>query len=615
MFHRCRKFVRRNRALVTGAAAVFAAILLGIAGIATFAYREQRQARTAQAIVDFLNRDLLGSVSPDQAGSPQVTVHSILDTASARLEGKFHDEPLVEASIRQTLGQMYIELGDYRLAEPHLRRAYETRRRQLGDKAPLTLTSMSVLGRVCYLQGRFAEAEPLLAQALESRRLVLGPEHRDTLESSVWLAINYLYPGEADHMDEAERLLTSALESSRRAGGKKDATTLEAMYGLAFLRGMIWGRIDEAAALCLEGCQAAQLELGERHRLTLQFTTMSAWILTSPDLYEEVQARVRTALETNQQILGKEHPDTLIAMSTLGMVYARQNELEKAESLLTESLPLLRKSVGEGHGYTVFFTRYLGRLYLSQGRYKEAEQLFTKLIDDGRPSLGNDHLLLLTTRFFMIQLYAMQERPDDLKAWCSRELEQVRRTPGDTGLAAAHILCGLAWVEATYTSSAVRNGAEAIKHATEACELTDWKCSTMIDTLAAAYAETGDFASAVRWQKKAIEVFAQEPHPWMLDLSAAAYRLRLYESGRPARLGLWLGDPHTLLGRKKYEEAEREWTNELAVIRRYLGESHPETRGCILALIELYEDWGKPQEAQRYREMLPREESPDPGHK
>ncbi|MHC4166236.1 MAG: serine/threonine protein kinase [Planctomycetota bacterium] len=169
--YRMQKYIRRHQALATGLAAVFLVLIAGIAGIVSFAIKADRQARTAQAVTDFLGEDLMGSVALRQAMSQEVTVRSTLDVASERLEGKFADKPLVEASIRQYLGQTYVELGDYKQAEHHIRRAYVLRSGQLGDKNLLTLDSASQLGRLHLLQGRYKEAEPLLAQALESLRI------------------------------------------------------------------------------------------------------------------------------------------------------------------------------------------------------------------------------------------------------------------------------------------------------------------------------------------------------------------------------------------------------------------------------------------------------------
>jgi tetratricopeptide (TPR) repeat protein len=76
-----------------------------------------------------------------------------------------------------------------------------------------------------------------------------------------------------------------------------------------------------------------------------------------------------------------------------------------------------------------------------------------------------------------------------------------------------------------------RNGKEAVKDATKGCELSGWKEPYSIDILAAAYAEAGDFASAVKWQKKAIEFGI--PHEE--ELMIARRRLALFESGKPYR--------------------------------------------------------------------------------
>lgn len=74
--------------------------------------------------------------------------------------------------------------------------------------------------------------------------------------------------------------------------------------------------------------------------------------------------------------------------------------------------------------------------------------------------------------------------------------------PKESGL-----LNNYAWVLATSPDDNVRDGKLAVELATKACEETDHKESHILSTLAAAYAETGDFDKATEWSKKAIEVF------------------------------------------------------------------------------------------------------------
>jgi len=65
-------------------------------------------------------------------------------------------------------------------------------------------------------------------------------------------------------------------------------------------------------------------------------------------------------------------------------------------------------------------------------------------------------------------------------------------------------LNNLDWLRATQTNAAVRNGPEAISLAQSACALTQWRQPTTIATLAAAYAEAGNFGEAARVAQQAI---------------------------------------------------------------------------------------------------------------
>jgi len=83
---------------------------------------------------------------------------------------------------------------------------------------------------------------------------------------------------------------------------------------------------------------------------------------------------------------------------------------------------------------------------------------------------------------------------------------------------------GLAWLLATAKKKTILDGQKAVELATRACELTDWKNPTHLESLAAAHARTGDFDAAIKWQEKAFEQFKTRTKP------DARERLDLYRS-------------------------------------------------------------------------------------
>jgi len=70
----------------------------------------------------------------------------------------------------------------------------------------------------------------------------------------------------------------------------------------------------------------------------------------------------------------------------------------------------------------------------------------------------------------------------------------------------ARVLSDRAWFRATCANASFRNGQQAVKDAKAACSIMTWKDEHMIDTLAAAYAETGDFNSAMQYTAQALAV-------------------------------------------------------------------------------------------------------------
>ena len=122
------------------------------------------------------------------------------------------------------------------------------------------------------------------------------------------------------------------------------------------------------------------------------------------------------------------------------------------------------------------------------------------------------------------------------RGWAWREKQEFARSLADFGQALridprdACALDGRAWIFATCKNPTYRDGKKAVEVAIEACELTRWKEAYCLETLAAAYAESGDFTSAVKWQVKAIEL-EQDPKE-KEDYHA---RLKLFQEKKPYR--------------------------------------------------------------------------------
>jgi tetratricopeptide (TPR) repeat protein len=92
------------------------------------------------------------------------------------------------------------------------------------------------------------------------------------------------------------------------------------------------------------------------------------------------------------------------------------------------------------------------------------------------------------------------------------------------------LLNNFAWVLATSPTDSLRDGKRAVELANKAAELTSYQVPHILSTLAAAYAETGDFENAKKWSAKSIEV--AEDDKTRDDLKK---ELASYEAGKPTR--------------------------------------------------------------------------------
>ncbi|PWU11919.1 MAG: hypothetical protein C5B50_22405 [Verrucomicrobia bacterium] len=97
----------------------------------------------------------------------------------------------------------------------------------------------------------------------------------------------------------------------------------------------------------------------------------------------------------------------------------------------------------------------------------------------------------------------------------------------------APVLSDLAWIRATHPQAEVRNGAEAVKLAERACQLTDYKNAAFLGTLGAAYAEDGRFEEAVATAEKARAMSEASGENWRAAKNEE--RIRLFKAHQAYR--------------------------------------------------------------------------------
>ena len=406
--YRVRKFVQRNRAAVIVSVALLALLLAGITGTTIGLIGQSRQRRIAErereearkqeheaklqaAIAEAVSKfqsDMLQSADPAKLLGDKVTVLQAVTAAVKELDaGKLTDQPLVEASVRETIGNSLQALGRYDVAEPNLRKALELRRKFLPAGHELISDTLDDLGWLLTSQNKTAEAEACYREALAIRRTALRPDDPQTAIVLNDLGLLLRMQGK---LPEAEALLRESLGIRRKAfpPGHEDIGT--SITNLAtVLRAQ--AKYAEAEALLRESLEMHRKVLPPGHPHIAGSLASLGIVLEDQGKLSEAEPVLREAVEIRRKTLPADHPDLAKSVNSLALLLHNQGRLAEAERLFQQALQILRKSLPDEHPYIATTTSNLALVLIDEGRATEAEPLLRQALEARRKSLPPTH--------------------------------------------------------------------------------------------------------------------------------------------------------------------------------------------------------------------------------
>lgn len=578
--------------------------------------RADTERDTAKALNDFLRENLLrippvmttvyyvpsigftgAAIPPPVSGfpmpnafvklNPDLKFREVVDRGAANIAGKFDSLPLVEAGLREGIAATYHSLGVYGEAQSQLERAVELRRRAQGQAHPDTLKALKALldlGAQANLSRDKYEA--LLKEVLDIENQTLGKEDPETLKDTRRLAGVYLSYGK---FPEAEPLLVKLVAIRSRVAGAPDFTSFRDMISLieAYEK---QGKSGLARQL-MEKLEAAFRVLGEKSDITQAGlrTLFTFYLGNFPKRPEVETLHNRTLASTLSGISSMSGTDALYAMISLVQEYQQMGKSEQADQISVIVEARLR-ALGEGNPLMM-----IGVINSFKLKAHRSLPDLVDLASTGLPPPGTERIRDISPIRLVANAYYDLGKYPEAENFYTRALDVSGRLlskEDPDSLAVKLVLAGLYVLEGKH-EQAVESFEELLNINRRAIG-PDSKNTLLTTTL---------LGWARLHQQRYIEV--------EMDLREV---LRALEKTQPEEWERYncqsiLGA--SLAGQKKYAEAEPLLlsayegmvTKESTVSRAYPLRPKLHEEGGE-RIVQLYQDWGKPEKAAEWREKL-----------
>lgn len=377
--YRFTKFVQRHKAGVVLFVLINLIILASVTAIiyqGAIAAEERDKAKIEnqkyEKVNDFLT-NILSSVDPSEIGR-DVKVYDILEKASEDVENNFKGQPEVEASIKSTLGNTYVNLGEYEKGKPFLTEAYEINKSIYGEHSKEAAESIHDLGLYYDWIGEYHIADSLYGKSIDIFNEVLTEPikiYADALNNHAIVKMNF---GEND---EAQKLYLKAIKTSKAVEGEKNRNVAVMMNNLA-ISYMDTGKLDEAEEYYKKSLKILIELLGnDRPEVGSSYNNMAS-LFIQKEQFDSAEVYLQKSYELKYKLKGKDHPDVGLALNNLGVLEIHRKNYDKAEKYFHQGLEQYLKAYSEEHPLIGLSNYWLGRVYFNKDEYSLSESHYRK---------------------------------------------------------------------------------------------------------------------------------------------------------------------------------------------------------------------------------------------
>ncbi len=430
--YRCGKFLRRHVA-GTAMSTVLVGLLVAFGIVMSVQNRRITEERdTAMEVSRFLER-IFTAPDPGNARGLDITAKEILARGAERISAELTERPAIQATLMQTIGRVYLNLGqydpaidmleqalaiqmatagpggsaavkndlglalirvaDYRRARELLESALARNRRDQGERGPAVAENLDNLAELALATGDLERARSLALESVEIFASHGDRFPRETAEAKSGLARILRARNE---LAAAEELYREAIAITREHFGDDHPHIAWFLQNLAVvLRER--GELAAAEEMFEESIAVTRRVLGDEHSLVAGSLVVLGALKRDRGDFEAAEAAFTEALAIHTQARGPDHPFVAYDMTSMAMLKSGQGELEEAERLLREALAIYERSVGPDHQYVASTLTELGLVLTERGTPDEALPLLERALAIRRSDYGPDNPLMATT--------------------------------------------------------------------------------------------------------------------------------------------------------------------------------------------------------------------------